>query len=112
MEGVYVQVVPELLGPDLVFVSQFTLFLGEKIVGFSASSLNVGFEGLLDLVFDVGEFGGKRSLAGVEFVIESLAEFGRPSSDFRVEITSVLKDTFFDKFEELLVNDVFTNLIS
>jgi hypothetical protein len=87
---VCVEFVAELLRPDLVFVSKFALFLDEKVMGFGTSSFYVGFEGLLDLKFDGGEFGSERSFAGGKFVVKNLAEVGRSSSDFSVEVASVL----------------------
>jgi hypothetical protein len=66
------------------------LFLDEKVVGFGASGFEVGVESLLDLVLDVGELGGKRGFAGVEFIVEGEAEFGCSSGDFGVEVATML----------------------
>jgi hypothetical protein len=95
-----------------VFVFEFTLFLSEEVVSFDARSFYVCIEGLLDLKLEGGKLSREGRFTGDEFVVEGLLEVGCLSSDLGVEVSSLLVNTFFDELGELLVDCVFTNLIS
>jgi hypothetical protein len=66
-----VELLTELLGLDLVGVTELACFLGEEIEGFEAGSLDVRVAGLSDLLFGRVEFKLERGLTGREFRIES-----------------------------------------